>query len=121
MSPPSSADSYDHFPYMNQPYPQSHPDRLAVVATLFGLKPARVERCRVLELGCAGGGNIIPMAVALPESQFVGIEQSDRQAAVARAGIAACGLKNVEVRTANILDLDAGLGAGPAATKGLLP
>lgn len=110
MAPSGAADSYDHFPYVDQPYPQSHPDRLAVVATLFGLNPARVDRCRVLELGCASGGNIIPMAVALPDSVFVGIEQSQRQAAAARACISGCGLANVEVRTADILDLDGSLG-----------
>ena len=44
----SAPTTYDEIPYASYPYPQTHPDRLATVATLFGLKPAPVERCRVL-------------------------------------------------------------------------
>ncbi|MCD4811464.1 hypothetical protein K8R14_02560, partial [bacterium] len=64
--------SYDEVPYESQSFPQSHPDRLAMLARLFGLSPAPVTQCRVLELGCAGGGNLIPMAFHLPDSEFVG-------------------------------------------------
>ena len=53
----STTNSYDEVPYESYPYSQTHPSRLATIATLFGLKPPSVERCRVLELGCAGGGN----------------------------------------------------------------
>lgn len=47
---------YDELPYPSLPFAQSHPDRLATVARLRGLGAAPVENCRVLELGCAGGG-----------------------------------------------------------------
>src|SRR5947209_4017238 len=73
--------SYDTVPYHSHPFAQTHPDRLATVATLLGLKPPPVERCRVLELGCAGGGNLIPMALGPPESTFTGIDLSIRQVA----------------------------------------
>jgi len=46
--------SYDLIPYQSHAYPQTHPDRLATLAHIFGLTPAPVTRCRVLELGCAG-------------------------------------------------------------------
>lgn len=98
--------AYDLLPYMNQPYAQSHPDRLATVATLFGLKPARVECCRVLELGCAAGGNLIPMGLELPESGFVGIDLSPRQVGEGQKTIDALGLTNVELKAASILDVD---------------
>ncbi len=49
--------SYDLVPYESRP---THPDRLAIVTTLFGMRPP-VNRCRVLELGCASGGNLIPI------------------------------------------------------------
>lgn len=80
MSQPQPT-SYDEVPYESYPFAQTHPDRLATVATLLGLRPAPVEQCRVLELGCAGGGNLIPMALTLPESTFVGIDLSARQIA----------------------------------------
>jgi hypothetical protein len=57
--------SYDEIPYESQPFAQSHPDRLATLGRFFGLSPAPVTQCRVLELGCASGGNLIPMAYHL--------------------------------------------------------
>src|SRR4051812_23249973 len=62
VSTPLPGTSYDEVPYESHPYPQTHPSRLAAVATLFGLRPPPVETARVLELGCAAGGNLIPMA-----------------------------------------------------------
>lgn len=52
--------SYDEVPYESFPYPQSHPNRLATIATLFGMQPTPIPQCRVLELGCAAGGNLVP-------------------------------------------------------------
>ncbi len=47
---------------------------------LSSMKKAEpIARCRVLELGCAGGGNLIPMASHLPQSEFVGVDLSVRQ------------------------------------------
>ena len=39
-SPPGAASPYDTVPYPGHPYVQSHPDRLATLARLFGLSPA---------------------------------------------------------------------------------
>jgi hypothetical protein len=49
----------------NAAFPQTHPDRLAMVARLFGVEAASPEHCRVLELGAASGGNLILMACEL--------------------------------------------------------
>ncbi len=96
--------SYDEVPYDSYPFPQSHPDRIALVAALMGLPSAPVAACRVLEVGCAAGGNILPMADGLPDSTFVGIDLSSRQIEEARAEAAALGLANVELRCADIAD-----------------
>lgn len=103
--------AYDELPYEAQPFPQSHPDRLATIATMFGMRPAPVHGCRVLELGCAAGGNLLPMAEQLPESHFLGIDLSARQVAEGRALVDAAGLRNVELRHQSILDFDAAPGA----------
>jgi methyltransferase-like protein/SAM-dependent methyltransferase len=87
--------SYDEVPYPSFSYPQTHPDRLATLARLFGMEPAPVEHCRLLELGCASGGNLVPMAVTLPRSEFVGIDLSARQIADGQEAVARLGLKNV--------------------------
>jgi len=102
--------SYDETPYADDPYPSSHPGHIAAVATLAGLTPPPVERSRVLELGCARGGNLIPMAVALQDSEFVGIDSSAGQVAAARAVVDALGLANVTIHERDILELDADLG-----------
>jgi tRNA G46 methylase TrmB len=74
---------YDEVLYPSRLYRQTHPDRLATVATMFGMNPAPVENCRVLELGCNDGTNLIAMAYALPRSQFVGIDVAHRPIAAA--------------------------------------
>ncbi len=102
--------SYDQIAYPCHPHPPSHPDRLATVARLFGLRTADVQCCRVLELGCADGGNLIPMACALPESEFVGIELSARQTAAGREVVNAVGLANIELRQMDLLDVGEELG-----------
>ena len=102
--------SYDEVPYKSHPYELSHPDWLATVGALFGMDPPRVDRCRVLELGCASGGNIVPMAAALPGSAFLGLDLSSRQIAEGNAVLARTGLANVELRHASILDVDDGYG-----------
>ncbi|OWK43557.1 methyltransferase regulatory domain-containing protein [Fimbriiglobus ruber] len=107
--PPVSA-TYDEVPYDSHPFAQTHPSRLYVVGTLFGMRPTPVQRCRVLELGCAGGGNLIPMADYLPDSEFVGIDLSERQIKTGTAVVDKFGLKNVALRRANILDIDESFG-----------
>src|SRR5947207_3379208 len=73
--------SYDAVPYSVNAFPQTRPDRLACIARLFGLPSAPPDHCRVLELGCASGGNLLPLAAAFPDSTFVGIDLSSRQVA----------------------------------------
>src|SRR5262245_2355914 len=73
-----AASSYDSVPYPSNPFPQTHPDRLATIATLYGMRPAPppVETARVLEIGCAEAANLIPLALQHPSSQLVGIDAS---------------------------------------------
>src|SRR4051794_35496317 len=95
--PTPPVNSYDEFPYDSHPFAQTNPDRLATVATLFGLRPPAVRRSRVLEIGCASGGNLIPMAEQLPEAQFLGIDLSARQVTEGQQVARQLGLANVEL------------------------
>ncbi|RPH38131.1 MAG: methyltransferase domain-containing protein, partial [Planctomycetota bacterium] len=108
MSP--EADTYDLVPYPTSPIRCTHPEILAVAGTLAGLGPAPIDRCRVLEIGCGEGGNLLPMAVGLPDSEFVGIDPSGP--AVGRAARLAeeLGLRNVVLAKKGVEDLDADLG-----------
>jgi SAM-dependent methyltransferase len=98
--------SYDEVPYDSKPLFATHPDCLATAGRLRGLATASPTSCRVLELGCATGGNLIPMAYALPESRFIGIDLSSAQIAVGQELCRQVGLKNIDLKAASIADLD---------------
>jgi methyltransferase-like protein len=103
------ATSYDDIPYPRLAFPLTHPSHLAAVGRLLGMQPAEVARCRVLELGCAGGGNLVPMAYTLPGATWVGIDLSERQIAAARAFVAALGLTNITFEPLDIAEAAATL------------
>jgi SAM-dependent methyltransferase len=102
--------SYDAVSYPGYAYEQTHPDRLATQATLFGMTPAPPAACRVLEIGAGDGGNLIPMALGLPGSEFVGIDLAAEPVARGAAAIDELGLGNVTLRVADVLELPADLG-----------
>ena len=97
--------TYDDMPYQSDPFPQTHPSVLASVATLLGLDAPPVDKARVLEIGCASGGNIIPMAQELPNSTFVGIDLSGRQIKEATDATAVLGLKNISFHQKDVMDV----------------
>ena len=94
-------------PYPGHPFAQTHPDRLATVATLFGLQPAGPPECRLLELGCGDGGNLVPMAYALPGAAFTGVDLSAAALARAAAQRDALGLENLTLARADLTALPA--------------
>src|SRR6185295_13416486 len=95
--------SYDEVEYPSYAYAQTHPDRLATLATLFGMNPVPINDCRVLELGCGAGGNILPMACSLPGSTFVGIELAGAAVARGNEAIKTLGLKNVSLHQQDVM------------------
>jgi SAM-dependent methyltransferase len=103
-------DPYDAVAYPSYSYPDTHPDRLAVMAILHGLSPAPVARCRMLEIACNEGANLIPMAYAMPESEFVGFDLARLPIERGQQRICELGLKNIRIFAANLLDVGAELG-----------
>jgi SAM-dependent methyltransferase len=105
----TAPDPYDELPYTEHAYAESHPDRLAVVASLSGWEAPHPATSRVLELGCGRGGNLLPMAAALPGSTFVGVDRSRRQVEEARRVASETELPNVRFVDAGFESLgDAG-------------
>jgi len=103
-------DSYDDLPYRSLPHADSHPAHLAVIGRLLGVPAPDPYRCRVLELGCASGGNLLPIAWYLPETDCVGIERSSRQADDGNRLIEGLGLRNCQILAADILEVGPALG-----------
>jgi SAM-dependent methyltransferase len=97
---------YDATPYNSLSFPQSAPGQLAAVAHLFGLETPEVSSARVLEIGCATGGNLIPFAAAHPQARVVGLDLSQVQVDVGRARVQALGLDNVEFVAGDIARMD---------------
>ncbi|MGE5277310.1 MAG: methyltransferase regulatory domain-containing protein [Acidobacteriota bacterium] len=104
-----AGDSYDAVPYESHAISDTDPDALATMGVLFGLRPAAVETCRVLELGCAGAGNLVAMALPLPRARFVGVDASPQQIEAGRALARQVGVENVALTAGDLKDLPAGL------------
>jgi methyltransferase-like protein/trans-aconitate methyltransferase len=97
--------NYDEVPYIRLTYAESHPDRLATIATLFGLVPPEVATCRVLELGCASGDNLCAMAVAMPDASFTGVDYSPLQIEQATQLARQLKLENVSFRCLDMAEI----------------
>ncbi|MBI3858480.1 MAG: methyltransferase regulatory domain-containing protein [Planctomycetes bacterium] len=105
-----SPDSYADVPYPTAPVRCTHPEILSVLGALSGLQPGEAGRCRVLEIGCGDGGNLLPMACTLPGAEFVGIEPSGPAVDRARSRAEALGLRNATFEKKGVEALDGGLG-----------
>lgn len=92
-------------------YPETHPDRLATLGLLFGLEAAPLDHCRVLEIGCGDGSNLIPMAFDLPQSEFRGVDLAVRPISQGNEFIRRLGLGNVSLSQMDLMDFS--LASGP--------
>lgn len=102
--------SYDEVPYESYAYSLTSPYHLHTIGTLFGMNPPKVETARILELGCAAGGNLIPHAMNFPKASFLGVDLSKVQIDEAKKHSIALGLKNIEFRHCSITDIDESFG-----------
>jgi SAM-dependent methyltransferase len=102
--------AYDTVPYSGHALAQAHPDRLATIATLFGMRPAEITSARVLELGCGDGLNLTSVALSLPDAQCVGIDLAGAGIRKGQERSRALGLKNLELRQLDIMDVGESVG-----------
>ena len=97
---------YDEVPYLGQPFFQTRIQHLATMATIYGMTPPSLENCKVLELGCTDGGNLIPMALCFPQSQFLGIDLSPKQIMLGKKIVEETGISNLQLKVSDILEVD---------------
>jgi SAM-dependent methyltransferase len=93
---------YDMVPYRHGAIPVSHPARIGAIGRIHGLNCALPDRCRLLELGCAEGMNLLPLAERLPHSEFVGVDLSPVQIATGETARIACKLGNARLICADL-------------------
>jgi len=93
-------------------YPTLAPLALRYVAALNGVTPPRGDAgFRVLELGCGLGRTLTTLAAANPGGEFVGVDLNPEHTAAIARDVAAAGLGNVRVVTADFGHLPDDLGA----------
>ena len=109
-SPPRMDAASQQQVFSTQPITLSHPNRLAAVAGLFGLRTAGVANARILEVGCGVGGNLLPIAEAFPDCKCVGIEISAPAVEHANRTKARAALQNVEIKKVAEYRADAAIG-----------
>jgi len=92
-------------------YPTLAPLALRYVAALNGVTPPRGDAgFRVLELGCGLGRTLTTLAAANPGGEFVGVDLNPEHTAAIAHDVAAAGLGNVRVVTADFGHLPDDLG-----------
>jgi len=100
--------TYDAIPYPSYSYPHSAPGTLSAIARIFGMKPPDITTARVLEIGCASGGNLLPLAARYPKAIFLGVDLSEKQIEQARERANALGVTNITFAAESILEFDTG-------------
>src|SRR5436190_23915151 len=94
---------YDELPYKSLPIEWTAPERLALTSLLHGGPRQSLDAYRVLELGCADGANLLPMAYYRKGAQFVGVDGAASQINLANSRRMALQLSNIEFIHADFL------------------
>lgn len=101
---------YDEVEYPSRSFSQTHPERAAAIGTLLGMSPPSPSSCRVLEVGCGSGWNLIPMAAAMPDARFEGFDLAQSAIDAAQRDATALGLANVHFQQLDLMDLSQNVG-----------
>lgn len=95
---------YDEVEYPSRSFSQTHPERAATIGTLLGMSPPVPATCRVLEVGCGSGWNLLPMAAELPHAQIFGFDLAASAIEAARLDAQRLGLSNVRFEHLDLMD-----------------
>ncbi|WP_454676714.1 methyltransferase regulatory domain-containing protein [Achromobacter marplatensis] len=104
------AQQYDNVPYISNAFPFTSPRHLRATAHLYGVDTPPVENARVLELGCASGGNLFPFALAYPAATVVGVDLAPNQIADGQQLIREMGVKNMQLHAMSLTEITPAFG-----------
>ena len=100
-----TAQTYDSVPYLSFPFARLHPARLGAIGHILGLAPCPVNQARILEIGCATGGHLIPIAASYPGAEVLGLDISSTQIKLGNERIARLNLSNIRLETRSLTEL----------------
>jgi SAM-dependent methyltransferase len=102
--------AYDEILYPTSPQARLHPDNLYLCGVLNGFRPVPPENARVLEIACGTGFNLVPMALELPNAQFIGMDYAALPIQVGTEIATELGASNLALHHADLTqpDLDFG-------------
>lgn len=93
------AESYNTFPYDSHAFKWCAPAYIRAVAYLYGVDLPPVHNARLLEIGCAAGGNSLPFAFMYPDAHIMGIDISNAQISEGQRLVEQAQLKNISLQT----------------------
>jgi ubiquinone/menaquinone biosynthesis C-methylase UbiE len=91
----------------NKPVPDAHPNRLRALAMLCGIASAKASECRLLELGCGEGVQLLALGLEFPKANFVGVDLDERAVSIGRERAAELGIGNVRLEARDLRELAA--------------
>jgi len=101
-------DLYQAHAYPAMSHPSTDPAVTAVAARLAGLDVRAPSCASVLEIGCASGHNLLPLAARWPDSRFTGIDFSKPAIKEARESARHARLTNIEFIESDLQTFDPG-------------
>ena len=88
----------------------ANPFYLRTLSRLVGIDAASLANAKILELGCASGGNILPFALKYPDSHTMGIDLSNDLIAFGNEMKLSLNLSNIDLICCDIMDVDTSFG-----------
>ena len=104
----TEATAYDLVDYPPLIHVAMHPSKLGAIGRLLGVDAASPRACRMLEVGCGDGLQLLALAQAYPDSHFIGVDLSAKAIARGESMRAALGLHNLQLVAADLAGWDPG-------------
>ena len=87
------------------PNHRTHPVILSTIGALLGLEIKPIEKCKVLELNCGDGGNIIPVSLYFPQMQYYGVDTDETAVLKANKLVKDLNLTNIRIQKKELSEL----------------
>lgn len=97
---------YQTHGYPPMSHPSADPAVISVAAWFSGLKPPSLATARILEIGCASGHHLLPLAMRWPGSICTGVDLSRDAIGQAKQRMNEAGIKNASFYASDLRELN---------------